>query len=156
MDNYFAEAVDAALGAVMFENWLRFYFIRETGGQPTLQVPESGMRLIAERYPDFLSLAEMVNGRKVEFDTSRRAVCQFAIEAIDRLAAENGSETDGDPAGAVFESHDFQTRLQRFNTWLSGSQGRLDERFLEFGRWRDMFAVWEASLPDNRRGACRP
>lgn len=59
----FQKSVLQVLEAVMFENWLRFYFIIEKPDAPAdengekpllLAVPEKGMERIKEHYPHLL------------------------------------------------------------------------------------------------------
>ena len=79
----FQSAVDSVLEAIMFENWLRFYFISEKpeatsadGEKPLfMAVPVKGMERIAELYPHLLPLADEMNGKEVTFDMSQRAIC---------------------------------------------------------------------------------
>ena len=147
----FREAVEQALEAVMFESWLRFYFIEEVppeaakddGEAPeapeerlVIRVPEKGMARIGELYPALLPLAESMNGHEVDFETSRRAVCTFVLGHLD------GKTMPRDMAAVVFGSSAFQIQLQLFHTWLSMHEDQLDQGFQEFGAWRTLFAQW--------------
>ena len=149
----FGNAVEQALEAVMFESWLRFYFIEELppdteATQPeapdgeerlAIAVPEKGMARIAELYPNLLPLAESMNGHEVDFETSRRAVCTFVLGHLD------GKTMPRDMASVVFASSTFQVGLQLFHTWLQLHEAQLDEGFQEFGAWRSLFAQWRAT-----------
>ncbi|MBD5626765.1 MAG: hypothetical protein HDQ90_04640 [Desulfovibrio sp.] len=152
----FREAVEQALEAVMFESWLRFYFIEEVPPEPAkaggdaaeaadsaerlvIRVPEKGMARIKELYPHLLPLAESMNGHEVDFETSRRAVCTFVLGHLD------GKTMPRDMAAVVFESATFQIQLQLFHTWLTMHEDQLDQGFQEFGAWRNLFAQWRAT-----------
>ncbi|MDE7241953.1 hypothetical protein, partial [Desulfovibrio sp.] len=152
----FRNAVEQALEAVMFESWLRFYFIEELPPEPAkagdgpgkapvdeerlaIRVPEKGMARIAELYPNLLPLAEGMNGHEVDFETSRRAVCTFVLGHLD------GKTMPRDMAAVVFASSTFQVELQLFHTWLQLHEAQLDEGFQEFGAWRNLFAQWRAT-----------
>ena len=146
----FRNAVEQALEAVMFESWLRFYFIEELpadaeGKKPdaeerlAIRVPEKGMARIGELYPNLLPLAESMNGHGVDFETSRRAVCTFVLGHLD------GKTMPRDMAAVVFASATFQVALQLFHTWLQLHEAQLDEGFQEFGAWRNLFAQWRAT-----------
>lgn len=150
----FRAAVEQALDAVMFESWLRFYFIEELplpapddksqADAPqeerlAIAVPEKGMARIAELYPGLLPLAESMNGQEVDFETSRRAVCTFVLERLD------GKTMPRDMAAVVFASAAFQIQLQLFHTWLQMHEDQLDQGFQEFGAWQKLFAQWRAS-----------
>ena len=149
----FRDAVEQALEAVMFESWLRFYFIEEVppeaaradGNAPqaagdeerlVIRVPEKGMARIKELYPNLLPLAEGMNGHEVDFETSRRAVCTFVLAHLD------GKTMPRDMAAVVFGSSTFQILLQLFHTWLQIHEDQLDQGFQEFGAWRKLFAQW--------------
>ena len=124
----FQNAVFQVLEAVMFENWLRFYFISEK--------PEKGMERIKELYPHLLPLAEDMNGREVDFETSRRAVCTFVLDNLD------GKSLPKDMTSTIFESATFQVQMQLFNAWVQMHESQLDQGFLEFGAWRKLFTQW--------------
>lgn len=144
----FQNAVLTVLEVVMFENWLRFYFISEKPDVPPdgdgqtplfIAIPVKGMERIGELYPHLLPMAEAMNGREVTFEISRRAVCNHVLEHVD------GKRIPRDMAGIVFESALFQARMQMFNTWVQVHESQLDEHFFEFGAWRKLFAEWSAS-----------
>ena len=152
----FRDAVEQALEAVMFESWLRFYFIEEVPPEPArpedgaanaadaaerlvIRVPEKGMARIGELYPNLLPLAESMNGHEVDFETSRRAVCTFVLGHLD------GKTMPRDMAAVVFGSATFQIQLQLFHTWLQMHEDQLDRAFQEFGAWRTLFDQWRAT-----------
>ncbi|MDR2055256.1 MAG: hypothetical protein LBQ10_05240 [Desulfovibrio sp.] len=144
----FQKAVTQVLEAVMFENWLRFYFIAQKDGDALGQddgaplfiaVPDKAMERIREGYAHLLPMAEAVNGQKADFETSRRAVCAFVLEQLD------GKTMPRDMAGIVLESATFQAQLQLFNIWVQSHENQLDERFLDFAAWRSLFAKWRQS-----------
>ncbi|MDE5879363.1 MAG: hypothetical protein K2G99_05000 [Desulfovibrio sp.] len=151
----FRDAVEQALEAVMFESWLRFYFIEELpaeagadakapetaedGERLCIKVPEKGMARIAELYPKLAPLAQSMNGHEVDFETSRRAVCTFVLSELD------GKTMPRDMAAVVFGSATFQIQLQLFHTWLTMHEDQLDRGFQEFGAWRNLFAQWRAT-----------
>lgn len=147
----FRAAVEQALEAVMFESWLRFYFIQELDSDTpdgkiadgaeqeerlAISVPEKGMARIAELYPGLLPLANAMNGHEVNFETSRRSVCTFVLEQLD------GKTMPKDMAAVIFESSAFQVQLQLFHAWLQMHEDQLDQGFQEFGAWRNLFAQW--------------
>lgn len=137
----FAKAVQDILEAVMFENWLRFYFITEKPESPGslfIAIPEQGMKRIEELYPHMHSLAEEVNGKEITFETSRAALCTFVVTELD------GKRIPRNMADMVFDSSTFQVEMQLFNTWVQGHEAQLDEGFLDFGMWRKLFAEWRA------------
>ncbi len=138
----FAKAVEIILETVMFENWLRFYFISEDQAQDGalfLAVPEQGMARIGELYPNLLPLAELLNDKELTFEASRTAICTYVVTEVDgKSIAQNMSDT-------VFDSTTFQVELQLFNTWVQSHEDQLDESFLEFGAWKNFFSQWRAT-----------
>ncbi len=135
----FNKAVEIILEAVMFENWLRFYFISETLGDVEvlyLTVPEQGMERIKELYPHLLPLAELVNNKEVTFESSRTAVCTYVITDVD------GKRIPQNMSNMVLDSNTFQIELQLFTTWVQSHESQLDETFLEFGTWQNFFSQW--------------
>ncbi|MDR2574369.1 MAG: hypothetical protein LBC94_08545 [Desulfovibrio sp.] len=142
----FQNSVAQVLEAVMFENWLRFYFITEkteaapAGNDPPplfIAIPDKGMERIREDYAHLLPMAEALNGQEAGFEASRRAVCAFVLEHLD------GKAIPKDTAGIVLESATFQTQLQLFNLWVQSHEAQLDENFLGFSAWRSLFAKWQ-------------
>ncbi len=138
----FARAVERMLDAVMFENWVRFYFLQEAENDPDrlfVAIPEKGMDRIREMFPDFVPMAEALNGREMTLEVSREAVCGFIHDTLEGSLIPEGS------MAAYFDTHAFQASLQLFNVWVQAYEKLLDETFLDFGRWREEFAKWRAS-----------
>lgn len=140
----FAQAVQYILEAVMFENWMRFYFITEKPGSDNedklfIAVPEQGMQRMEELYPHLLPLAQALNGKEIDFETSRSAVCTYVVTEVD------GKRVPRNMSDMVFDSATFQTELQLFNTWVQAHEEQLDQNFMEFGQWRKLFAEWRSS-----------
>lgn len=136
----FQRQVALILEAVMFESWLRFYFIRDAGenGQEKLelQLPEKSLGRIKELYPGLYPMAEKLNGREVDFAVSRDSVLEHIMNHID------GQEMERGQAQRILQSQAFQVRLQLFHTWEQMHEEQLDQGFAEFGAWRNLFAQW--------------
>ena len=140
MSTAFRQAVQQILEVVMFENWLRFYFISEPeGGGLALAVPEQGLARIREKYPRFMPLVEELNGREISFELSRRAVCTFVATQCD------GKDMPMHMADLVLDSAGFQLEMQLFNNWVQGHEEQLDKHFLDFATWQRLFAEWRDS-----------
>ncbi len=134
----FGKSVEKVLEVVMFENWLRFYFIseEENSDQLFIHVPDQGMKRIQDLYPHLSLLAEGINSKPITFDSSRTAVCEHVLTEVD------GKTIPKEMSNMVFDSVTFQVELQLFNTWVSAHEEQLDEGFLEFGAWRNFFSQW--------------
>ena len=143
----FQQAVKDVLSGVMFENWLRFYFISEVEGEKDAEgnpklailIPEKGMEKIKELYPRMLSMAEDVNGKEASFATSQSAVCTWVACEVDGKSVQQGTSQ------ALVDSRAFQTASTLFNLWVQAYEQQLDQQFLDFGQWVKLFETWRAS-----------
>ena len=143
----FQQAVKDVLSGVMFENWLRFYFISEVEGEKDAEgnpklaivIPEKGMEKIKELYPRMLSMAEDVNGKEASFATSQSAVCTWVACEVDGKSVQQGTSQ------ALVDSKAFQTASTLFNIWVQAYEQQLDQQFLDFGQWVKLFETWRAS-----------
>ena len=144
----FQNAVFQILEAVMFENWLRFYFIVEKSppiadaGEDRalfLAVPEKGMERIRKDYPHLLPIVAAMNGQELSFTISRQAVCKFVVEHLD------GKTMPRNAAAIVLDSQAFQTQMQLFHAWVQLHEQQLEENFLSFEDWRRIFLQWRES-----------
>jgi hypothetical protein len=131
------QAVRQILEVVMFENWLRFYFLSEAEeGRLALAVPEQGLARIRELHPQLVPLAEELNGREISLERSRPTVCTFVAARLDGKAT---------PVNTVLDSAGFQLEIHLFNTWVQGHEEQLDKTFLDFSAWKRLFAQWRDS-----------
>ena len=143
----FIYTVDRIIESVMFENWLRFYFITSMTGEKDeeehlfLLIPEKAMQNIEKEYSDLLPMAQRLNNQELSFEVSQEAVSIYIAENID------GKIIPRDTAGSVIDSMAFQAQLQLFNTWIQLHQDQLEKGFVDFGTWRTLFAEWKNSGP---------
>ena len=134
----FQAAVAEVLKVVIFENWLRFYFIAGDGDEDLrIELPEKSVQKITELYPDLAPLAEKLNGKAIDLESSRAAVLTFILDFLDGRKLERGL------AQSILSSSTFQTGLQLFNTWVQLHETQLDQHFLDFGTWLKLFREWE-------------
>jgi hypothetical protein len=137
MSKEFQQAARQILEVVMFENWLRFYFLSETeGGKLALAVPEQALARIREHYAQLTPLAEELNGKEISFELSRQAICTFVAARLDNQAL---------PVNSVLDSSGFQLEMHLFNTWVQGHEEQLDTNFLDFAAWKRLFGEWRNS-----------
>lgn len=134
----FQQAVMSVLEVVMFENWLRFYFIVEQRGESELKIelPQKSLERIRELYPELYPLAAKINNRPVDFEVSRQAVLTHLLEDVE------GSSLAKGEAQKILQSATFQTRLNLFHTWEQIHEDQLDQGFADFGAWKQLFAKW--------------
>ncbi|MFV0423045.1 hypothetical protein [Oleidesulfovibrio sp.] len=140
MSTEFGTAVKKIAEVMMFENWLRFYFINEEEDSKLfIRVPEQAEERIQKDYPDVAGLLEFMNNKEITFETSRSAVCTFVATKLE------GKSVRNDLTGRVFDSSVFQLQMQLFNIWVQSHEAQLDSSFMEFRTWLEMFEEWKKS-----------
>lgn len=139
MSSNLQDTVDRIVKVVMFENWLRFYFIAEEGDKLILRLPDQSVEQIKKRYPRFLDLAERLNNGEITHENSMKEVCLFISGGFD------GNPLPEEVVSRAFESHAFQMELQLFGYWVQAHEEQLDATFLEFGEWERLFNEWKLS-----------
>ncbi len=135
----FGKAVETISEVMMFENWLRFYFIAEEGDKLYIRVPEQGLMRIRENHPALFSLVEEMNGKEVTPQVSRTAVCNHISSEVEGNSIKMGM------GGRVFDSQTFQFEMHLFGTWVQSHEEQLDKGFLDFNTWKSLFADWKKS-----------
>ena len=130
-------AVSRIAEVVMFENWLRFYFIVEENDKLFVRLPEKAMEQLKSRYPSFYDLAEILNNTEVDHNASLKAVCLHVAGGFD------GRPLPEALVAEVFDHPAFHLDLQLFSNWVQGHEELLDERFMEFSEWQKAFASWK-------------
>ena len=130
------------LKAIIFENWLRFHFIQEEDGEAGaaprffIQIPERAMARIREAFPQYLHMAEKLNAREVNFQTSRAAILACVLESPE------GAEIGIEAIQKAVDSPSFQEDLELFNAWLALHEAQLDAGIADFDAWLRLFSEW--------------
>lgn len=137
MSSNLQDNIDRIIEVVMFENWLRFYFIAEEGDTLSIRLPEKAQEQLKKRYGRLYGLADRLNNLPISHETSMNEVCLFISGGFD------GHPLSDDVLSAVFASDAFQVEMQLFNSWVQAHEEQLDAAFLEFSEWRRLFAEWE-------------
>ncbi len=137
MNAEFEVAINRVSEVVMFENWLRFYFIAEEGDKLFLRLPEQAMERLRAGYPSLYGLADRLNNTEIDHKTSLSAVCLFVASEID------GAALPESVIGRVLDSTRFHLELQLFSSWVQAHEEFLDESFMEFARWQAMYEEWK-------------
>lgn len=139
MASEFDLAVERVIEVVMFENWLRFYFIEEEGERLFIKLPEKALEQIKKRYGTLHELADRLNNLDLDHQTSMNEVCLF-------VAADFSSRGLADDLPRrVFDSNFFMVEMQLFGSWVQSYEEKLDESFLDFGTWQKLFKEWRQS-----------
>jgi len=126
--------------AMQFESWLRFYFLKQgADGVLTMDIPGEQEEIIRRDHALLWPLAEALNGKPVDYQTSVHEVCTFAARYLDGVRHRAGL------VDKVFDSRDLKVEMHLFNLWLSGHEAAFDQERLGFAAWREIFARWKAS-----------
>lgn len=140
MRDDFPSALAEVAEAMQFEHWLRFYFLREEeGGELTMDIPEEVQALIQRDHALLWPLAERLNNRTIDYQTSLGEVCGFAARNLDGVRHRPGL------MDRVFDSRDLKLEMHLFTLWLSGHETAFDAEVMPFAKWRELFVGWRAS-----------
>ena len=136
MDTNFSKQVRRVCEVMMFENWLRFYFIVEENDKLFLRLPAEAEQRIQERYAFFSSLLLDLKDKEVTHENSLNSICIF-------VAANIESEQAGLKCENIFDSPSFHAEMQLFGLWVQNHEDQLDAAFSEFKVWMQMFDEWK-------------
>ncbi len=124
---------------ILFEQWLRFYFIVEENDDLVLRLDQAEEEQVLENWPRLSALVEALNGHAPDHHNSLAAICLSLGER------ENG-EALLENAAAIVADQDFQEELNRFSAWLFEEANELDRQRLPFDDWLERFARWRGSV----------
>ncbi len=133
------EAQSRVAEIVMFENWLRFYFIAEEDDKLFIRIPAQAMEKLHADYPKLVGLAERLNDNEIDHKTSMQAVVMFTATEMDGLVLPEPLIEQ------IFDSPRFHLDLQLFSSWVQSHEEQLDAGFMEFSTWQSMFDEWRKS-----------
>jgi hypothetical protein len=139
MPSEFDGAVERVIEVVMFENWLRFYFIEEEGDRLFIKLPEKSLEQIKKRYGTLHDLADRLNGKDLDHQTSMNEVCLFVANDFSARGLAD------DLPSRVFDSNAFMVEMQLFGSWVQTHEENLDETFLDFNSWQKMYHEWHGT-----------
>lgn len=130
------KAAKEILRIMMFEQWVRFYFLVDREGTLFVDIPEEALAKIGETQPDLLPLAELMNGEDITYEKCQATICSFAGSRLD------GQKYAPEILPKAFDSKDFKVDLYMFQLWNRGHEQYLDEGFRGFAEWEEMFTEW--------------
>lgn len=137
MKSHLDLAIEKIAAVFKFEHWLRFYFIREVDGQLVLDIPEKAALKLEEEYPRYAALVGELSTQTLCPETSQNCIATFITEQI------GGVEVDHDYIPHVLNSKKFALELMTFNAWVEVNESRLEQGFLPFSAWNDLFEAWK-------------
>lgn len=116
------------LELILFENWLRFYYLDESSGR--LVIPGEALTSLKKIQ---VALAEDLNGKRVELSASRDALlAQFRQVVPDDVSLQQ-----------VLGSAEFIREMDTFQSWLQLHAAELAAKNLNFVNWLALYERWK-------------
>ncbi|MBG0789022.1 MAG: hypothetical protein H0S80_00830 [Desulfovibrionaceae bacterium] len=131
-------AAKDALEIFQFDQWLRFYFIKEKGDELWIEIPDDVLSGIEEKQPELFRFADMVNNAVVDYKRSQENVCSFVAARLD------GQKYESSILPQVFDNATFKVEMYMFNVWLKMHESHLDEEYMDFDGWLEMYKGWNS------------
>ncbi|MBI9081462.1 MAG: hypothetical protein JEY79_17185 [Pseudodesulfovibrio sp.] len=131
-------AIKDALEIFQFDQWLRFYFVEQKGEDLWIDIPEDVMTQVREDYPALHRLADLVNNAKTDYKRSHENVCAYVGARLD------GQKYEATVLPQVFDSPSFKLEMYIFNVWLKMHEPHLDEEYMTFNDWMEMYEGWNS------------
>jgi hypothetical protein len=135
----FEKTVNEVAEVFMFEHWIRFYFLNAQGDDLVLNIPPKALEKISEHYPHLGALAETMNGQSMSPERSQESICTHISMTVEQR------QTDANAVSNVLNSPKLNAELYAFNLWVEANEQQLEERFLEFSTWKDIYIQWKSS-----------
>ncbi|GAB7081032.1 hypothetical protein [Megalodesulfovibrio paquesii] len=135
-----ADAVRQLSGVMKFENWIRFYFVREEGDALFVRIPAEAIAKMETQYPEYMELVNLLNNEAITYEKSVHMVCQHMISHFDGQVFPMGTVMD------VMDTNAFQAEMQLFHVWAQHHEEQLDQGFFDFAKWLELYEEWK-SLP---------
>ncbi|WP_244963587.1 hypothetical protein [Oceanidesulfovibrio marinus] len=121
---------------MQFENWIRFYFIREEDDTLYVRIPDEAVKRIEEEYPLYISIVEELNNKPIDYEKSMATLCKQVVTIFE------GDKYPFGISGDVFDTKDFQAEMHLFNVWVQSHESQLDQAFMDFSTWQEIFGEW--------------
>ncbi len=132
------KAVRDLMEVIMFDQWMRFYYVEDKDGKLFLQVPPEVVKAVREEFPHLFGIVEQLNGREIDYQKCFGALCAHVANQLD------GSKFADNVVPAVFDSKPFKIEQYVFNVWLKGHEAHLEAEAMPFALWREMYDTWRA------------
>ena len=131
-------AVKDTVEIFQFDQWLRFYFVVQDGEDLRIRIPEETMQYIEKEHPALFRLADTMNDGVIDYQRSQENVCAYVAARLD------GQKYESTVLPQVFDNAGFKVEMYVFNVWLKMHEAHLDESYLPFGEWLEMYEGWNA------------
>ncbi|QJB55291.1 hypothetical protein [Pseudodesulfovibrio sp. zrk46] len=131
-------AVKDALEAFQFDQWIRFYFIQEKGEELWIEIPDENIKQIQEDHPHLHRFADLVNNAATDYQRSQENLCSYIAARLD------GQKYEQTVLPQVFDNATFKVEMYIFNVWLKMHEQHLDEEYMTFNGWLEMYDGWNS------------
>jgi len=131
-------AVQDALEIFQFDQWIRFYFVKEKDETLIVEIPEDIIAVLKKDYPGLHGFADMVNNGVTDYKRSQDNVCSFIAARLD------GQKYEASILPQVFDNATFKVEMYIFNVWLKMHESHLDEETLSYADWLEMYEGWNS------------
>lgn len=139
-----------ALDLVLFEQWLRFYFIAEEQGKLFIRMPDYELEKARTIHPELAPVADALNNREVNHESALEALRDSMLGGPFALSGEQWAE--------ILVGKDFRLTLDLLAVWVQEAKNSLDDDPalfpLSFAVWKKLFADWRES-PDIKEYSAR-
>ena len=131
-------AVKDALEIFQFDQWLRFYFVKDKDGELWIEVPEDVMAGIKEKQPALYNFADLVNNAITTYQRSQENVCSYVAARLD------GQKYEATVLPQVFDNATFKVEMYMFNVWMNMHEQYLEEEYMDYEGWMEMYEGWNS------------
>lgn len=131
-------AVKDALEVFQFDQWLRFYFVKQKGEELWVEIPDEAIKWIQDNHPEMHRFADLVNNSATDYKRSQDNVCSYIAARFD------GQKYENTVLPQVFDNATFKVEMYIFNVWLKMHEPHLDEEYMDFDGWMEMYEGWNA------------
>ncbi|WP_028588130.1 hypothetical protein [Desulfocurvus vexinensis] len=138
MSDLMTRAVADVAEVMKFENWLRFYFVKEEEGEAVrIEIPAEIMEHLKKTQEHLAGLAEQYNGELVDYQKSCTDTCAHVALVYDGNKYPPGTVT------SVWDTKALKLEMYLFGLWMQGHEAQLDEEFMDFPAWLSGFEQWK-------------
>lgn len=128
-------AIKDVVRIFQFDQWVRFYYIKQDGDEMSVEIPDEIMARIEKEHSALHKLAETMGG-SIDYKKSHDIVCAHVAAHLD------GSKYDSSVMPKVFDAPQFKIEMYVFNMWLKMHEPHLDEEVMFFSDWEEMWQEW--------------
>ncbi len=103
-----------------------------------IEIPEDVLNQIHEDHPELHRLADLVNNAVTDYKRSQENVCAYVGARLD------GQKYESTVLPQVFDNSTFKVEMYIFNVWLKMHEQHLDEEYMNFNGWLEMYDGWNS------------